>query len=67
MPDQILFLGYVGDIGNQTWNGYMTISTDAFSEELSPKVEGAARDLLRAAQDVPPELSWFHLARYRLR
>ena len=24
--------GYVGDIGNQTWNGYMTISTDAFSE-----------------------------------
>ena len=24
--------GYVGDVGNQTWNGYMTILTDAFSE-----------------------------------
>ena len=22
--------GYVGDVGNQTWNGYMTILTDAF-------------------------------------
>ena len=25
-------LGYVGDSGNDTWNGYMTIITDAFSE-----------------------------------
>jgi len=24
--------GYVGDTGNQTWNGYMTILTDAFSD-----------------------------------
>jgi hypothetical protein len=24
--------GYVGDSGNDTWNGYMTIMTDAFSE-----------------------------------
>ena len=25
-------LGYVGDSGNDTWNGYMTIITDAFGE-----------------------------------
>jgi len=24
--------GYVGDAGNNTWNGYMTVLTDAFSE-----------------------------------
>jgi len=24
--------GYVGDVGNQTWHGYMTILTDAFSD-----------------------------------
>ena len=27
-------LGYVGDSGNDTWNGYMTIITDAFGENL---------------------------------
>jgi len=30
-PGKVAF-GYVGDSGNNTWNGYMTVITDAFNE-----------------------------------
>ena len=46
-------LGYVADAGNDTWNGYMTIITDAFSEMplLTTVRINAADDPLDTTQD----------------